>query len=233
VIADLGGPGPACSALRVRRFAAGELSAAERDQMSAHVEGCSRCQASLREIEAEKARLRKDVPFDRFAAGVAERLAVAAPRKVWKKFLPFAAAAALLIGIGIGRTGRDDEGVRPKGGASTRLFQQIGKDVVAIGPDGAVGNGPLQLELLSPDRSQTVILLVEAHEATVLYAGSSRGARAPFEWVGPSKRATLVAVLSDMPLDAEAIRRDVAERGPGGAPKGAEVLVRPIERTGR
>ncbi|MFL5436307.1 MAG: hypothetical protein ACJ784_17485, partial [Myxococcales bacterium] len=156
-----------------------------------------------------------------------------APRRAWRKLLPVAAAAVLLVGIAIGRTGRDDERVRTKGGASARLFQQIGKDVVTVGRDGAVANGPLQLELASPDRSQTVILFLEGHDATILYAGPSKGARAPFDWVGPAKRASLVAVLSDMPLDAEAIRRDVAERGPDGAPKGSEVLVRPIERIER
>jgi hypothetical protein len=234
VIADLGGPAPACSTLRIRKLAAGELSAVEADRTRSHLETCPRCQAALREIESEKAQLAKDVPFERFAAGVAEKLAeTRAPRRAWRKLLPRAAAAALLVGIGIGRTGRDDERVRTKGGASARLFQQIGKDVVTVGPDGAVGNGPLQLELASPDRSQTVILLLEGHDATVLYAGPSKGARAPFDWVGPAKRASLVAVLSDMPLDAEAIRRDVAERGPDGAPKGSEVLVRPIERIER
>jgi hypothetical protein len=234
VIADLGGPAPACSTLRIRKLAAGELSGGEADRTRSHLETCPRCQAALREIDSEKARLEKDVPFERFSAGVAEKLAeTRAPRRAWRKLLPLAAAAALLVGIGIGRTGRDDEGVRTKGGASARLFQQIGKDIVTIGPDGAVGNGPLQLELASPDRSQAVMLLLEGHEATVLYAGPTKGARAPFDWVGPAKRASLVTVLSDMPLDAEAIRRDVAERGPDGAPKGSEVLVRPIERIER
>jgi hypothetical protein len=235
VIADLGGPAPGCSTLRIRKLAAGELSAIEADRTRSHLETCPRCQAALREIDSEKARLEKDVPFERFAAGVAEKLAVApAPRRTWRKLLPLAAAAALLIGIGIGR-GRstDDSGIRPKGGTSARLFQKVGKDVVAVGEDGIVGTGPLQLELASPDRSQAVMLLLEGHEATVLYAGPTKGARAPFDWVGPAKRASLVTVLSDMPLDAEAIRRDVAERGPDGAPKGSEVLVRPIERIER
>jgi hypothetical protein len=220
--------------LRVRRFAAGELSAIEADRTRSHLETCPRCQAALREIESEKAQLAKDVPFERFAAGVAEKLAATpAPRRTWRKLFPLAAAARV-IGSGIGR-GRstDTPGIRPKGGASARLFQQIGKDVVTVGPDGAVGNGPLQLELASPDRSQAVMLLLEGHEASVLYAGPSKGARVPFDWVGPAKRASLVTVLSDMPLDAEAVRRDVAQRGPEGAPKGAEVLVRPIERIER
>jgi hypothetical protein len=232
VIADLGGPGPACSALRVRRFVAGELSGVERERMQAHLEGCARCQAALREIEAEKARLVRDVPFERFAAGVAEKLAVTqAPRRVWRKLVPLAAAAALVIGIGIGRSGnRDDVRTRTKGGASARLYEKVGAEVIAVGPDGVVGTGPLQLELASPDRPQAVLLLVEGHDASILYAGPSQGARAPFEWVGPANRATLVTVLSDQPLDAESVRRAVAERGTVGAPKGSEVLARPLVR---
>jgi anti-sigma factor RsiW len=232
VIADLGGPGPACSALRVRRFAASELSALERERMQAHIEGCTRCQASLREIEEEKARLASDIPFEQFAAGVAEKLAVAPPRKAsWRKFVPLAAAAALLIGIGVGRTGaRDEEPVRTKGGTSARLFEKVGPEVVAVGPDGLVGSGPLQLELASADRAQAVLLLLEGHDASVLYAGPAKGARAPFEWIGPATSASLVAVLSDQPLDAESVRRSVADRGPEGAPRGAEVVVRPLVR---
>lgn len=231
MIADLGGPGPACSALRVRRFVAGELSGVERERMQAHLEGCARCQEALREIEAEKARVLRDVPFERFAAGVAEKLAApVAPRRAWRKFVPIAAAAALLIGIGIGRSGREGDGVRTKGGTSTRLYQKVGAEVIAVGPDGVVGTGPLQLELASPDRAQAVLLLVEGNDASVLYAGPSQAARAPFEWVGPASSATLVTVLSDQPLDAESVRRAVAEHGTAGVPEGSEVIARPLVR---
>src|SRR5256885_11218083 len=125
--------------------------------MQAHLEGCARCQAALREIEAEKARVLRDVPFEQFAAGVAEKLAVTQPpRKIWRKFVPLAAAAALLIGIGIGRGGKpDDERTRTKGGASARLYEKVGAEVIAVGPDGVVGTGPLQLELASPDRPRS------------------------------------------------------------------------------
>ena len=231
MIADLGGPGPACSALRLRRFTAGELSGVERERMQAHLEGCARCQAALREIETEKARLLRDVPFERFAAGVAEKLAMpVAPRRAWRKFVPLAAAAALLIGIGIGRGNHDEERIRSKGSASTRLYEKVGADVVAVGPDGVVGTGPLQLVLASPDRAQAVMLLVEGHDASILYAGPARDARAPFEWVGPASSATLMTVLSDQPLDAESVRRAIAEHGTAGAPKGSEVLAQPLVR---
>ena len=232
MIADLGGPGPACSAVRVRRFTAGELSGLDRERMQAHLDGCTRCQEALREIEAEKARLLRDVPFEQFAAGVAEKLAVGeAPRKIWRKLVPLAAAAALLVGIGIGREGsRNDERIRSKGGTSARLYEKIGAQVIAVGPDGVVGTGALQFELASPDRPYAVLLLVEGHDASILYAGPSQGARAPFEWVGAAESATLVTVLSDGPLDAESIRRAVAEHGTEGAPSGSEVLARPLVR---
>ena len=231
MIADLGGPGPACSALRLRRFTAGELSGVERERMQTHLEGCARCQEALREIEAEKARLLRDVPFERFAAGVAEKLAMpAVPRRAWRKLVPLAAAAALVIGIGIGRGNHDEERIRSKGSASTRLYEKVGVDVVAVGPDGVVGTGPLQLVLASPDRPQAVMLLVEGHDASIPYSGPARDARAPFEWVGPASSATLMTVLSDQPLDAESVRRAIAEHGAAGAPKGSEVLTQPLVR---
>ena len=66
---DLGGPGPGCSALRVRRLLAGELSGVEKERTEAHVTGCERCAAVSEEIAAEREALRRDVPFPQFAAG--------------------------------------------------------------------------------------------------------------------------------------------------------------------
>jgi hypothetical protein len=233
VIADLGGPGPACSALRVRRLAAGELQGVEQERTQAHVDGCDRCQAALREIETERAQLLRDVPFDAFAAGVAERLALPAPRRsVWTRFVPLAAAAALLFGIGLARLGGGEDGTRSKGAASARVFEKTGAQVRAVGQDGAVGRGALQVELAAGGRRNAVVLLVEDGEATVLYAGSASGARAAFEWTGDARKAEIVLVLSAGALDADAVRRAVALRGAKGAPDGSEVLVRPLSRSG-
>ncbi len=72
---DLGGPGFGCSAMRVRRLLSGELTGAEKERTEAHVSGCARCEATHKEILAEREALRRDVPFPQFAAAVAEKLA--------------------------------------------------------------------------------------------------------------------------------------------------------------
>ena len=76
-------------------------------------------------------------------------------------------------------------------------------------------------------RRYAAVLLVEPKESSLLYTGAAR-ADLPeaFEWTGSARRATLLAVFADKPLDGEALRRDGAK----GAPKGADVVQVPLER---
>lgn len=104
---SLGGPGPGCSLMRLRRLAAGELEGIARAQMEEHVAGCARCLVARQELEEEQRAVRAALPFDRFAAGVAERLveqkrmgrADANPsmarRVVARRWIPMALAASL------------------------------------------------------------------------------------------------------------------------------------------
>ena len=71
----IGGPGVACSITRIRRLEAGELAGDERARTEAHLAGCARCQASARELTREQEALAAALPFERFAAGVADGLA--------------------------------------------------------------------------------------------------------------------------------------------------------------
>src|SRR6266404_277358 len=123
---DLGGPGPGCSALRVRRLLAGELSGVEKERTEAHVAGCARCAAVQQEIAAEREALRRDVPFPQFAAAVAEKLAHRPQRSLVSRWAPLAAAAGLLLDTGTVLVLRptETETVRPKGAASAQLFVQ-------------------------------------------------------------------------------------------------------------
>lgn len=111
--AELGGPGPGCSAMRVRRLLAGELAGAARDAEARHLAGCARCQRVEREIAEEQARLARDVPFEALAAGVAEKLArpersrparwapsLAKWAQPGSKWAPLAAAAAVAVVAG-------------------------------------------------------------------------------------------------------------------------------------
>ena len=227
MMVDLGGPGTGCSAMRVRRLTAGELQGADRDRTQQHVDGCARCQAVLRELADERVRLAHDVPFDAFAAGVAEKLAHAQQPPRFARWAPLAAAAALLLAVGTTLTLRpaEDGGVRPKGGAAVALFQRSGAEVHAV--QRVVGPGPMMVHLEPAGHAYAAVVLVEPQESSLLYAGPSR-AELPesFVWTGTARRATLLAVFSDKPLDGEALRRDGAKR----APKGAEVVQVPLER---
>jgi hypothetical protein len=227
MMVDLGGPGTGCSAMRVRRLTAGELQGADRDRTQQHVDGCARCQGILRELSEERARLARDVPFETFAAGVAEKLAHAQRPPRFARWAPLAAAAALLLAVGTTITLRqtDGGGVRSKGGAAVALFQRSGAEVHAVRK--VVGPGPIMVHLEPGGHAYAAVVLVEPQESSLLYAGPSR-AELPdaFEWTGTARRATLLTVFADKPLDGEALRRDGAK----AAPKGAEVVQVPLER---
>jgi len=228
MMVDLGGPGTGCSAMRVRRLTAGELQGADRDRTQQHVDGCARCQGVLRELADERARLARDVPFETFAAGVAEKLAQAQRPPRFARWAPLAAAAALLLAVGTTLTLRPtDDGPRErsKGGAAVALFQRTGAEVHAVRK--VVGPGPIMVHLEPAGHAYAAVVLVEPQESSLLYAGPSR-AELPeaFEWTGTARRATLLTVFADKPLDGEALRRDGAK----GAPKGAEVVQVPLER---
>ena len=222
---------PECSALRVRRFAAGELSGVEQERAREHVAGCSRCQEALREIEDERARLARDVPFEVFAAGVAEKLARPSPRRSWSRLVPLAAAAAALLVVVGTRMAKDEPGTRTKGGATLALFQQDGPTAIALGPEGKTGTGPIAAQVAGG--RYAAVLLQEPGETSLLYSGEAKlSVQHPFEWTGAARRATVLVVVSDRPLDGEAVRAAIAGQGPAGAPKGTEVVMRPLERSG-
>jgi hypothetical protein len=228
MMVDLGGPGTACSAMRVRRLRAGELRGAELERTEQHLRECARCQAVLRELDEEHARLLREVPFDVFAAGVAEKLARTKEPARWSRWAPLAAAAALLLALGTSLTLRprpEDDGIRTKGAATVALYERSGAEVRAV--EHSVGAGPISIRANPAGHAYMAILLAEPGESSILYSGPAR-AELPtaFEWTGTARRATLIAVFADRPLDAEAIRT----QGAKAAPRGAEVVQIPLER---
>ena len=230
---ELGGPGPSCSAARVRRLLLGELSEAEGERLLRHVAGCARCQDVQREVAAEKAELLRAVPFPVFAAGVAEKLATAAPRRQprvlrWAAPLAAAAAVALIAGSALVHRPAQEDGVRSKGGASVQLFVQD-KDAQGVrelqASDKVAAGARLQIFLHPGARRYAAAVLLEPGEASVLYSGAAVQGALPqsFEWTGATQ-ATLLLVLADEPLPAAAIR------SPADAPRGADVLQVPLRR---
>ena len=241
---SLGGPGVACSAMRVRRLAAGELSGDDRTRTEAHVAGCARCQETGRELAAERARLEADLPFETFAAGVAERLAaVPRPRRSFRGVglalaagLAAAVAVPALLRVAHDR-GAGDGASRIKGGAELSVWVPAPGGGRALAPGEPVpGGAALRVGLPAGARRFAAVALVDRDGVVVLYAGGAAPGPLPgaFEWTGDGE-GTLVAVLDDRPVDGAALARRVARGGiaaasPGGS---AEVVVRSLRREAR
>jgi hypothetical protein len=240
----LSGPGVACSAMRVRRLEAGELHGDERDRTEAHLVSCSRCRAVLAEIEAERAALRRDLPFHDFAAGVAERLAsrragptALRPRVMRLAPLALAAGLAAVVAVPVLRDRLEAGGDRRKGGATAELHVPAGGASRALAPDEPIPAGaPLRLALGPAGHAHAAVALVDRDGASLLYAGPAVQGPLPgaFEWTGEGD-GELVVVLDDRPVDGSALLRRLDRGGlREAAPDGeAEVLVVPLRRAAR
>lgn len=233
----LGGPGVACSAMRIRRLAAGELAGEERARTEEHVSGCARCQEVGSQIAEERARLAADLPFEALAAGVAERLARAqSPRRRRFAGMGVALAAGLAFAVAVPsvlRVARDGPSVRTKGGAELTVWIQDGAGARALAPGEPVPRqAPLRVAVAPAGRRFFAVALVDADGAVILHAGAAQAGVLPgaFEWTGAGE-GTLVAVLDDAPIDTAALADRLARDGPGAAAgRGAEVVVRPLRR---
>jgi anti-sigma factor RsiW len=231
--------------MRVRRLAAGELSGEDRARTEAHVAGCARCQATVAELAAERARVEADLPFETFAAGVAERLAAAPPRprrRLRAAGLALAAGVAVALAVpALLRLGpeRSEPGFRVKGGAELSVWVPGPGpgDARALAAGEPVPRGAaLRVGRPAGPHRFAAVALVDGDGAAVLYAGTAAPGPLPgaFEWTGAGD-GTLVAVLDDRPVDGPALaarlsRGGVAAASPGG---GAEVVVRPLRRSAR
>lgn len=235
---ELGGPGMACSTMRVRRWEAGELAGDERARTEAHVAACARCQATRRELARERATLAVDLPFEAMAAGVVERLARPPARRRAARILGLSLAAGLAAAVAVPAILRAPidgaPGVRMKGGASLTLYAREGAAAHALAADEPVPSGAaLRIGLAPAGRRFAAVALLDSDGAAVLYAGPATAGVLPgaFEWTGTGEGA-LVAVLDDRPIDAEALAARLSRGGPAAAsPRAsAEVLVRPLRR---
>ena len=238
----LGGPGVACSLARIRRLEAGELAGDERARTEAHLAGCVRCRGSARELEREREALEASLPFDRFAAGVAEGLARAEAPPARRRFLRagMALAALLLAAAALPLLSRlaprpDEEGWRAKGARELTVWASEGGRVRALrrGRAGAArslaaGRVPRR------GRAHGAVALVDADGVAILFAGTAaKGAVGEaFTWTGTGD-GWLVAVLDDAPVDAGALRARLERGGVAGVDgAGDEVLVRKLMRGG-
>jgi hypothetical protein len=229
--------------MRVRRLHAGELLGAERERAEEHLAACGRCQAVREEIEEEGRALGRSLPFEAFAAGVAERMARPEPRRLRGALAP-ALAAGLLLAVAVPLVSRlleargpgGDDAVQAKGGASLAVFAQGTGGARALAPGEPVPPGARLRPALRPGAwRHAALALVDADGVALLYAGPARAGPLPdaFEWTGGGAEGALVLVLADEPLDAAALEARL-RRGDGAAPPGqrAEVVRLPLRRPG-
>ncbi|MFT3916307.1 MAG: zf-HC2 domain-containing protein [Anaeromyxobacteraceae bacterium] len=243
---SLGGPGVPCSAMRIRRLAAGELQGDERTRAEAHLEGCARCQATLRVLEAERVDLARALPFPAFAAGVADHLAAPAPRprtapRLALRLAPLALAAGLAAVVAVPlvrelRDRRDDPapGIRTKGGATAELHVSSAAGARALAPGEPVPAGAsLRVALGPAGHTHAAVALVDRDGPALVYAGPAVKGPLPgaFEWTGEGD-GELVVVLDDRPIDGAALVSRLGASGVGAAApdREAEVLVVPLTR---
>jgi len=237
---ELGGPGVACSSMRVRRFEAGELSGDERVRTESHLAACGRCQGTQRELARERALLARDLPFQTLAAGVAERLAAPRaahghrPARIVGLALAAGIAAAIALPALLRTPGDGADGVRLKGGAELTVYAREGGAPHALSASEAVPTGAaLRIALPPSARRFAAVALVDADGAAMLYVGPAQAGVLPgaFEWTGAGE-GTLVAVLADDPVDATDLSALLSRVGPKGIAGGArrDVIVRTLHR---
>lgn len=205
---DLGGPGAGCSAMRVRRLAAGELSGAEKERALEHVAGCARCAATQRELALEQEQLRRDVPFPQFAAGVAEKLAWKPRRSFVARWAPLLAAAGVALAAGIFTLRPADTAtVRSKGGPGAQIFVQDARGARELTDEPVAPGARLMITLRPSGLKYAAAVLIEAEGLSVIYSGAAVNGPLPqaFEWTGKGD-AGLLIVLSDRPIDAARLR---------------------------
>jgi hypothetical protein len=239
-IVGLGGPGVACSAMRVRRFEAGELHGEEAARTEAHLVVCARCQSTQRELVRERALLARDLPFELLAAGVAERALRQPTRQRRARYAGLALAAGIAAAVAVPlalRGPTDEAGVRLKGGAELTVFARGGEGAQPLLPSQPVPSGTaLRIGLAPGGHRYAAVALLDADGVAILYQGEVKGGVLPgaFEWTG-SGDGTLVAVLADAPLDAKALEGRLLRDGTRAAAPDdrAEVIVRALHRGGR
>ncbi len=226
--------------LELRRFRIGELPPERSREIADHVPGCDACQARLAAIDAEAARFRESISFERFAAGVASAGRTARRRPRIPRWVPpamaLAAAAGVVLALSVRPatvTGPAPAGAnRVKGGGAAVDFYVGGEGTprlagaaerLAAGERVRIGYHP------GPYRYLAVVSVDDGGEVSRLYptGGESlpvtrgRGAETllpssvAFSGHGPER---VVVVLTRRPVPVSRVARKVkaAWRAAGG-----------------
>jgi hypothetical protein len=224
----------------LRRLHAGELAGAESQEAQAHVSACVRCQGVLKGLEANQARFEAEIPFERFADGVERTLRnpSSAPSRPRLNGMLVAVAATVLLAVAVRPLLSQSPMNRLKGGATAEL--RIGGDgmaqrAVPPGATEALARGE-RVRIGYAAGAHRYVLAVsvdEAGEVTSLYP--AMGPSLPVEagagthWLPDSVDfygsglERVVVVLSDEPLEVEAVR-DAARRAWEGSGRNVATL---------
>ncbi len=166
--------------LALRRLLAGELEGPDGAEPRAHAESCPDCQSKLRGLEDEQRRFEREVPFERFAAGV-ERAArhpkpSPLPSRAPRWGAALAAAFALTVGASVllRQEGTSRSVNRVKGAADVEL--------VVNGQGGVqrkASRDPKAPEPLSPGEQLRLGVAPEGHRYLVVVSVDEAGVVTP------------------------------------------------------
>jgi hypothetical protein len=209
----------------LRRLHTGELAGPESQQARAHVSGCTVCQKVMKGFEEEQSDFEALVPLERLSPQVERRMEQPAPaaRPRFNGFL-VAVAATVLVAVLVRPLLAEPPSPanRTKGGAVAEL--RIGGEgvesqrVAAPGAVESLAQGErLRLGYTAGALGYVLAVSVdEAGEVSALYpeAGQSLAveAGAGMHWLPDSQELTgsglerVVVVLSEQPLEVEAVR---------------------------
>ena len=221
------------SDLRVDRWLAGDLGAADEESARAHAAGCAACAARVARFREAHAASASEA-----AAGLAAILEAATPpaRPRWRLWVPFAAGltaavAALALLVRPADTG-DALGTRTKGPrAHLGFFVKHGDAVRRGGWDEKVSPGDLVrfTASLPAPRHVAIFSLDAAHRATIFYPADGRQAPLPAGADVELPRATeldgtlgvesIFALFCEQPIDLEAVRRNLQAGGEASWPR--------------
>lgn len=219
--------------LTLRRFLAEEALDGE---TTAHIRSCSECSARLEKFKDEQRAFEAEVPFERFAAGVGKsaRLQRQAPRNT-SLMTVVVALAACFVAFFSGKQ------IIAENFASTRIKGGASVDFVIAGPAGQRPAAELE-QLASGERVRIgvsghrhvlALSIDDASEVSTVYAETVGEGQTwlpdSLEFTGKG-REHLVVILSDSPVQAEAVTEQLKERFKGAS--GDVTKLAPLEVSG-
>jgi hypothetical protein len=219
---------PAClSALRLDRWMAGELGAAESEKVRAHAAGCERCASAVEALRAA----RDGVTLPPL------RIVLAPARRKPRIRAALAMAAGLAAAAGLVLVLRTDApGERAKGAAiGLRMYVLHGGTVRQAAPGEAVAPGDaVRFAVTTPEPAFVAILSVDpAGRASIYFPEGARAAPVPAGNDEPLPLATrldatvgeerVMGLFCDRPVELEPLRTELEAGGGLAMPEGCKV----------